>query len=119
MLEANGGELMNNDFKGPGFDWNGNGKKDGFDVFMDIKSVEDANKCSKSYSNSNVSKNSYKTSSTQNDTSWGQVGVIWLAVAVIFFAFFLVFTVFEDFPLISSAICFGAIFLAIKIINGK
>ena len=104
-------------FNGPGFDWNGNDKKDGFDVFMDIKAVEDATKCSKAYRQGNTSQNTYKANTKQENTSWGQVGIVWLAVAILFFAFFLVFTVFEDFPMICSGICFGAIFLAVKIIN--
>ena len=111
--------MHDGDFKGPGFDWNGNKKKDGFDVFMDIKAVEDANKYSKVNHHTGSTSKTYHKNTKQEAASWGQVGVIWLAVAIIFFAFFLVFKVFADFPLISCAICFGAIFLAIKIINGK
>ena len=37
MLDADGGKLMNNDFKGPGNDWNGNSHRDSFDGYMDYK----------------------------------------------------------------------------------
>lgn len=51
---------------GGGFDWNGNGKKDHFDRFMDMK-VCSSNKTNTSSSKSNTSNSSWNKQSNSND----------------------------------------------------
>lgn len=63
----------------PGFDWNGNGKKDSFDRFMDYKvTSKTANK-----SNSSTNKNRGTGSGSSFRFGWGW-GVIVIVVILLF-----------------------------------
>jgi len=56
-----------NDFKGPGFDWNGNGRKDVFDVATDMYVIDEVNKNKEDCLHTN-----YKRPSTRevSDEEW-------------------------------------------------
>ena len=60
----------------PGFDWNGNGKKDSFDHFMDMKVVSDSD---------NKSPNTGSTPSGGKGFGLGWVVIVIVVLLLIFF----------------------------------
>lgn len=62
----------------PGYDWNGNGKKDTFDHFMDMKVTEETNDKLKNISSENSNKSS-------KSFGLGWVVIVIVAIMLIFF----------------------------------
>ena len=62
----------------PGFDWNGNGKKDSFDHFMDQKVMSET-----SNENDNTPKNTSKGTDMRFGWGWGVIVIV--VIMLIFF----------------------------------
>lgn len=62
----------------PGFDWNGNGKKDSFDHFMDNKVMSETSK-------DNDNKPTNKGSGSNMNFGWGWGVIVIVVIMLIFF----------------------------------
>lgn len=60
-----------------GFDWNGNGRRDSFDSFVDMKLT---NSCNNSNNLSNQNQNNFSNNSSNNETSFKPFIIITLCV---------------------------------------
>lgn len=69
----------------PGIDWNGNGKKDAFDHFMDNKVISETSKGNDGASLGNDNKPKSTNSGTDMRFGWGWGVIVIVVIMLIFF----------------------------------
>ena len=99
-----------NDFNG--FDWNGNGRRDFTDDYMDYK-VSGSDKSGGSRSTGGYGKNASSTPKLR------EIGMTFVAAIICFAGCFLAIDFLTDYPFIGMLVCIGAIVASLKVYNKR